>query len=63
MTIDYKKWRREVWELTNHEKLKLAPIFELESIEIKLRRMICDYENDVIKHYGSTMKFDSKQSQ
>lgn len=43
--IDYKQWRREVWEVTNHEKLKLAPVFELDSIEIKLRRMITEYGN------------------
>ena len=59
MSIDYKTWRREVWELTNHEKLTLAPIFELEAIEIKLRRMISEYEET--KHTGDTIKLETHQ--
>jgi len=59
MNIEYKTWRREVWELTNHEKLTLAPIFELEAIEIKLRRMISDYNKDGC--VGNTLPFNTRK--
>jgi len=63
MIIDYEQWAKEVWEVAHGESWVRALIGDLCKIESKLRRMIFEYEKNKSKHLGSTIKFNSKQSQ
>ena len=57
MNIDYKKWTREIWEVANGESWEHTSVGNLDSIEIKLRRMISEYEKSKI-NFENTVKLD-----